>query len=308
MRTTLNEKLKGVIVPAATPFDDSGQLRLDWFEHNLRRWNTTSVRGVMVLGTNGEFRSLNDDESRSLIAAAAKTHGEKTLIVGVGRESTRLTLAFIDSVVEHVEAIDYVSVLPPHYFAKAMTPEVLREYYIEVADRSPIPILLYIAPEYANGVMIPPAVVASLADHPNIAGIKDTSTDQLTSYLLSAGGREDFSVLAGTMNTIMTGLLFGGPGGVVSAANYFPDECAHLVQMSFDGHIGEAIDAYADLQRLIKLTGGRRGVASLKACMNELGYQAGVPRRPVRPLNNDEQRAVHAALVAANKIQAVLRR
>ena len=301
----MSEKLKGVTVPAATPFDESGQLHLDWFEHNLRRWSTTNVRGVMVLGTNGEFRSLSDGESRSVVAAAARTRGDKTLIVGVGRESTHSTIEFIDSVVDYADAIDYVSVLPPHYFAKAMTPDALRDHYTEVADRSPIPVLLYVAPGYANGLVIPSTVVADLADHPNIAGIKDTSTDQLTSYMLSAGGREDFSVLAGTMNTIMTGLFFGGPGGVVSAANYFPDECAQVVQLFFEGDPEAAINAYADLQRLIKVTGGRRGIASLKACMNELGYLAGLPRRPLKPLDSQDQQAIRAALVAANKIEAV---
>lgn len=298
----MNDKLTGIVVPATTPFDDAGDLRLDWLEHNLRRWSTTSVRGVMVLGTNGEFRSVDDDEARAVVATAAANRGDKTLIVGVGRESTRLTVQFIASIAEHADAVDYVSVLPPHYFKGAMTGEVLREHYVAVADQSPIPVLLYVAPSYANGVLIPPAVVASLADHPNIAGIKDTSNDQITSYLLAAGGREDFSVLAGTMNTLMTGLLFGSPGGVVSAANFFPDECAEVVRLASEGRQAEALSAYADVQRLIKITGGRRGVASLKACMNLLGYRAGIPRAPVPPLDEDERRAVRDALVAHGKV------
>lgn len=300
----MNELLTGVIVPSVTPFDDAGDLRLDWLEHNLRRWSTTDVRGVMVLGTNGEFRSVDDDEARAVVATAAAERGDKTLIVGAGRESTRLTVRFIDSIAEHADRVDYVSVLPPHYFKGAMTGEALREHYLAVADASPIPVLLYVAPSYANGVLIPPGVVASLADHPNIAGIKDTSNDQITSYLLAAGGRDDFSVLAGTMNTIMTGLLFGSPGGVVSAANFFPDECAAVVRLAADGRQAESITAYADLQRLIKLTGGRRGVASLKATMNLLGYRAGIPRAPVRPLGDDEVRAVREALVAHGKLGA----
>lgn len=298
----MNDKLTGVLVPATTPFDDAGDLRLDWLEHNLRRWSTTNVRGIMVLGTNGEFRSVADDEARAVVATAAANRGDKTLIVGAGRESTRLTVQFIASIAEHAEAVDYVSVLPPHYFKSAMTGEALREHYLAVADESPIPVLLYVAPSYANGVLIPPPVVASLADHPNIIGIKDTSTDQITSYLLAAGGRDDFSVLAGTMSTIMTGLLFGSPGGVVSAANFFPDECADVVRLASEGRQTEALTAYADLQRLITITGGRRGVASLKACMNLLGYRAGIPRAPVRPLDEDERRAVRDALVAHGKI------
>jgi 4-hydroxy-2-oxoglutarate aldolase len=298
----MDDKLRGIVVPAVTPFDESDDLRLDWLEHNIKQWGGTAVRGVMVLGTNGEFRSLDDDEARAVVATAARARGDKTLVVGVGRESTRTTVNFIDSIGEHAGAVDYVSVLPPHYFAKQMTGDVLLAHYTEVADRSPIPVLLYVAPAYSNGVVIPPAVVATLADHPNIAGIKDTSTDKLTSYMLAAGGRDDFSVLAGTMNTIMTGLHFGGSGGVVSAANFFPDDCAGVVQLCFDGRTEEALARYAELHRLIAVTGGRRGVASLKACMNELGYRAGVPRRPVPALADGEREDLRAALVAAGKL------
>ena len=302
-RPGTTDTLTGIVVPAVTPFDESDDLRLDWLEHNMERWSGTAVRGIMVLGTNGEFRALDDDEARAVVATAAAVRGDKTLVVGVGRESTRATVRFVDSI--GGQPVDYVSVLPPHYFAAQMTGAALHAHYTEVADRSPIPVLLYVAPAYSNGVAVPPAVVAELADHPNIAGIKDTSTDKLTSYMLAAGGRDDFAVLAGTMNTIMTGLHFGGPGGVVSAANFFPDDCAEVAQLCFDGRTADALARYAELQRLIAVTGGRRGVASLKACMNELGYRAGVPRRPIPPLTSPEQQELRAALVAAGRLRNV---
>ncbi len=298
----MESKLDGIIIPAVTPFDQKGDVRLDWFGHNLSRWSNTAVRGIMVLGTNGEFRSLSDDEARSLIAAAAKRRGDKTLIAGVGRESTRLTVEFIDSIAGQVGRVDYVSVLPPHYFAKAMSPAALIEHYSQVADRSPFPVLLYVAPGYSNGLVIPPSVVSHLADHPNIVGIKDTSTDQLTAYMLAVGKRADFSVLAGTMNTIMTDLFFGGPGGVVSAANYFPNECSGIVGDFRLGRTDQALDAYRQLQRLIKITGGMSGVASLKACMNLLGYKAGIPRRPLAPLSAQGQADIRQALADAGKL------
>lgn len=298
----MNHKLAGVIVPAATPFDESGRLRLDWFEHNMHRWASTKARGVMVLGTNGEFRALDDEESISVVASAAQTKSDLSLIVGVGRESTKLTQKFIDRVAEYRAAVDYVSVLPPHYFARTLTGSELHAYYTEIADTSPIPVLMYVAPSYSNNLVIPPSVVADLADHSNIAGIKDTSNDQMTAYMMAAGGRDDFEVLAGTMNTIMTGIYFGSRGGVVSAANYFPNECAAILEKACGGQRIEAIDAYKGLQALIKATGGSRGVASVKGCMNELGYRAGVPRRPLLPLDVSGQQRVRAALAAANKI------
>lgn len=296
----MNQQLRGVIVPAATPFDESGMFRPDWFERNVERWRTTKVGGLMCLGTNGEFRSLDDKESRMVVAAAAAAAGDLTLIVGVGRESTHHTLSFIDTIAQH-DAVDYVSVLPPHYFAKAMTPQALLRYFTDVADRSPKPVLIYVAPGYANGVVVPPATVAELAGHPNIAGIKDTSNDQLTAYMLATYGRDDFSVMAGTMNTVLTMAYLGGTCCVVSASNYFPNECADVLQLALDGHRDAAIDAYAQLQILIQETGGKRGVASLKSCMNQLGYHGGIPRAPLSPLTAAEDEAIGSALRRAGK-------
>jgi len=301
----LTSKMDGVLVPAATPFDSDGALRLDWFEHNVTKWSDTDVTGLMVLGTNGEFRSLSDDESRAVVALAAELTVDRTLIVGVGRESTVLTLAFIDSLAADGAAIDFVSVLPPHYFAKSMTSHAMLNYYTEVADGSPFPVLIYVAPAYSNGVVLTPATVAALADHPNIAGIKDTSNDQLTAYSIAAGGRPDFSVLSGSMSTVLTGLFLGGTGCVVSAANYFPDECSAVVRLALAGDRERAIAAYGELQGLIQQTGGMSGVASLKACMNILGYRGGVPRLPVQPLARQEEARLLDALIAAGKVSAV---
>ena len=294
----MESKLDGIIIPAVTPFDQKGDVRLDWFEHNLSRWSNTAVREMMVLGTNGEFRSLSDDEARSLIAAAAKRRGDKTLIAGVGRTIHPIDrLEFIDSIARAGGRVDYVSVLPPHYFREGdVARRTHRALLTGCRSGVPFPVLLYVAPGYSNGLVIPPSVVSHLADNPNIVGIKDTSTDQLTAYMLAAGKRADFSVLAGTMNTIMTDLFFGGPGGVVSAANYFPNECSGIVGDFRFGRTDQALDAYRRLQRLIEITGGMSGVASLKACMNLLGYKAGFPRRPLAPLSAQGQADISSGI------------
>ncbi len=291
--------LDGIFIPAATPFDADGDLRLDWFAGNLRRWGATSVRGIMVLGTNGEFRSVNDTEARAIIDCASENIGDKTLIAGAGRESTRLTVDFIQSLTDLRGPLHYVSVLPPHYFKGAMTADALRQHYVTVADNSPFPVLIYVAPSYANGLVVPPSLVGELAEHPNIAGIKDTSTDQMTSYMLAAGGRDDFAVMAGSLNTLLTCLQFGGPGGIVSAANYFPEACARITELYASEGPDAAIAQFRALQALIKVTGGRQGVASVKACMNLLGYEAGVPRAPVRPMPGEAAESMRAHLDAA---------
>ena len=298
----MNEKLKGIIVPAVTPFDQDGNILVDHMEENFSRWTATGIRGIMVLGSNGEFKSLTDKESLEIIKYAARFRGDKTLIVGAGRESLYQTVRFIEEVSVYNQYIDYISVLTPNYFGKNLTGDDLYDYFAAVANSSSIPILLYNAPTFANGVSIPAKTLAKLADHPNIAGIKDTSKDQLTRYMVYAGGRDDFEIMAGSIGTIMTDLFFGGPGGVVSAANYFPAECAQLTDLFFKGEIGAYMYLYNELFMLVEMTGGKSGVASVKATMNLLGFQAGIPRSPVSPLSKKEEENIRQVLETHNKL------
>ncbi len=299
----MNEKLKGIIIPAATPFDERGEVSVPMMEKNYKKWGGTGIRGYMCLGSNGEFKSLTDEESLLVIRNAIRLKGEKTLIVGVGRESLHHTLQFIDRVAALGGGIDYLSVLTPSYFAGLMTDEALYGYYKAVADYSPVPILIYVAPGFANSVIVSPSVLGRLAEHPNICGVKDTSKTMMTSYMVSAGGRDDFSILSGSLGTMMTCLSFGGSGGVVSAANYFPDRCAHLTDLYFAGREKEAFAYYVRLQRVVGRTGARYGLAGLKCCMNLCGFAGGDPRLPVRPLSEEQTAGIRKLLVEKRIIE-----
>ena len=282
------KNLNGIIIPAVTPFDESGALRLDMLKDNFARWNTTGAQGIMVLGSNGEFRSLSDDEAFTVIKTASETISkEKTLIAGIGRESLYHTLAFLNRIQKEGLTIDYVSVLTPHYFKSLMTDDALVEYYAAVADASKYPVLLYCAPSFANNVCISREALKRLADHPNIAGIKDTSKDMMNTYMDAVGGRADFEVLSGSLGTIMTCLERGGKGGVVSAANYFPNACAKLCELAKEKGLKAAREYHKQLESLSALTGARASVAGVKATMNLMGYSAGVPRKPVQPCTKE---------------------
>ena len=116
-----------------------------------------------------------------------------------------------------------MSVLTPGYFKNLMTDHALIDYYQAIADFSPYPVLIYCAPGFANAVRISPEALRILADHPNIAGIKDTSPDMMSAYMDCVGGRDDFQVLAGSLNNFFLCTLRGGKGGILSAANYFAE-------------------------------------------------------------------------------------
>ena len=278
------KKLDGIFIPAVTPFDEKGVLRLDYLEKNYECWNRTKIRGYMTLGSNGEFRSLSDDEAYAVLKTASEVIAEeKVYIAGIGRESLYQTLTFLDRLMSADIKIDYVSVLTPHYFKGLMTEEALINYFSKIADESRYPVLLYCAPGFANTVCISPEALRTLADHPNIAGIKDTSKDMLKSYMEAVGGRDDFNVMSGSLGTIMTCMEMGGKGGIVSAANYFPNLCAELYELAVAKGTEAAREYHAELKALAMQTGARASIAGVKAMMNLMGYQGGFPRLPVLP-------------------------
>ncbi|MFT3983628.1 MAG: dihydrodipicolinate synthase family protein [Lachnospiraceae bacterium] len=283
----MHNKLSGIIIPAITPFDRDGSLDFEMMKGNYDKWNQTDVRGYMCLGSNGEFKSLNDEESYQVIAHAAEYHGkDKTLIAGVGRESLHHTLEFIERINREKLKLDYLSVLTPSYFAKRMTDEALVNYYVKIADYSNYPILLYCAPSFANSVCLSVDAVRELAGHPNIHGIKDTSGHMMDEYMFAFKGRTDFEVLAGSINTILNCMEQGGKGGVISVANYFPEYCTKFMGLFRKGKRTEAKSYLEKLKGAAQKTGARQSVASIKCCMNLMGYQGGYPREPMLPVDS----------------------
>lgn len=279
------KKIDGIIIPAATPFDEDGTLRIDWLKENYRIWNQSGVAGIMALGSNGEFRALNDDESFEVIKAASETISpDKVFIAGAGRESLYQTIAFLKRLAGAKLKIDYVSILTPCYFRGLMTDEALINYYTAVADASAYPVLIYCAPSFANDVKVSPAAMKVLADHPNIAGVKDTTPDQMPGYMDAVGGRDDFMVIAGKLSNIMYCLEHGGPGGIISSSNYFPNACARLIDILHKDGMDAAKEYYKKLSDLGSHTGGRASVAGMKAVMNLTGKKGGYPRKPVLPV------------------------
>jgi 4-hydroxy-2-oxoglutarate aldolase len=287
-------KLSGVFTPNETPFLNE-EVAYDKIAENVERYNQTKLKGYMPLGSNGEFRSLTDEESIKVIDVYQKyISPEKTLIAGVMRESAKATIEFIKKITD--KGVDFGTILLPHYFVKCMTEEALIKYYIIIADQSPIPIMMYNAPKFTAGLLISPHMVSVLAEHPNIAGMKDTSKEDISIYVNAVPKGTNFYVLAGTINKLYAGLKVGAIGGVVSMANYLPDMCCKLQERFHAGKIKEAkkLDVYT--RELSKNAAGKYGVAGVKAAMDLLGYFGGDPRIPLLPLNDEQKAELKAVL------------
>lgn len=287
--------VSGVFPPIATPFDERGDVDARALQSNLARWLGTGVRGVVALGSNGEAPLLDESESDAVIAAARTVvPRDRLLIAGTGRESTRATIAASQRAA--ALGADAVLVRTPSYFKPRMTRDAFVAHYTAVADAVSVPVLLYNYPA-VTGLTLTPDTVGALARHPNIAGIKETTTDaaQIAAYVDAARG-ETFTVLAGSAPGVYAALCLGAQGAILAAACIVPRACVEL----FDAVQRGAHDEARELQRRIlpiamAVTSGF-GVPGLKAALDAAGYIGGPPRAPLMAAPPDAVRTIRATL------------
>ena len=165
--------LEGVFAAVTTPFYSDERIYYRKLEANIARYSRSLLAGMLVAGSTGEAVHLDEAETRDVLrVAAAATTPEKVLIAGVGRESVGATVALAEAAAEF--RYDAVLVRPPSYYAAQLSRLAVRNYFESVADRSPLPVILYNIPKFVP-YEIPVELVAELAHHPKIIGIKDSS-------------------------------------------------------------------------------------------------------------------------------------
>ena len=269
---------EGVFPPIPTPLAE-GEVAHDKLSENIAQWNQTGLAGYVVLGSNGENVYLSEAEKRAVIATARKAiPSDKLLIVGTGRESTRLTIESTRTAADL--GADGALVVTPSYYKGQMTPEALYRHYVSLADASPIPILVYNVPKF-TGINIAPTLVARLAEYPRIVGIKDSAGNigQLIEIIRLA--TPDFEVLVGNAPTYFSALGVGAVGAVLALANVAPRECVAIKELSDQGKLDEARALHFKLMPVGRAVTGQFGIGGLKAALDLLGYYGGHPRSPL---------------------------
>src|SRR5882724_1901819 len=167
--------LHGIFPPITTPFYPDGNVYFKKLEHNVERYSKTPMAGIVVLGSTGEAVLLSDEERREVLKSArAAAAPHKVLIAGTGIESAIETLRLTEYAAEL--GYDAALVRTPHFYKRVMLPANMLAFYRTVADRSPLPVMVYNVPGF-TGYDIPAEVVVELANHPNIIGMKESGGD-----------------------------------------------------------------------------------------------------------------------------------
>ena len=288
--------LKGIYPPIVTPFLKE-DVAYHYLTKNIEKLNKSGIKGVVVLGSNGENVFLSEEEKievvQTVITSASK---EMTIIVGSGCESTRETIHLTNKMAKlgaHAALI-----VTPSYYGSKMNDESLVNYYSNVAEKSEIPILLYNVPKF-TGVNVSKEAVSTLSKHPNIIGIKDSSgnVNQLGQYLNCVDA--DFNVLVGTAGALFGALTLGCKGGVLALANIVPEKCVDIYRLVQEGKMEEARGLQLRMIPVNFAITATYGISGLKYAMDLLGYQGGEVRSPLLPTKPGEQDKIRNILLEA---------
>lgn len=289
-------KLRGIFPPLTTPFSDNGDVDLKRLRKNLERYNQTKLSGYVMNGSTGESVLLGWDEVEKLWATAREAaDSDKVMVAGTGSESTAETIRNT----KRAAALGFQAALvrTPSYYKPFMTFEAETTHFFRVADASPIPVLIYSVPIFTNYTVEAP-LVAKLATHPNIVGIKESSGNVQRMKDIVTATPKGFNAMTGSALTLSEALDAGAVGAILAIACVVPDACVDLYEASRRGETErvEQIKKQAIAPAAALVT--KFGIAGLKWAMDRVGYYGGAPRAPLLPVNESAKVELDAILAS----------
>ena len=291
----MSKKLAGIFAPVVTPFQrDTEDLDLHGFRSNLVAHLADGLAGIVLAGSTGEAALLSEEERATLVRVAREVvPSDRWLIVGTGAESTRQCVTRCRAA--QTAGADAVLVVAPHYYSSAMSAAALSAHYQRVADESPLPVLLYNITKYMH-FALPAELVAELARHQNVIGIKDSSGDlEMLKGFLKAQS-ESFSVITGSASGLQAGLEAGARGGILAASLFAAAVALEVVAALRAGEVPRAAAAQAKLKPMADVIVAKLGVPGVKAAVDHVGRTGGLPRLPLLSLSEAQRAEVVAVL------------
>jgi 4-hydroxy-2-oxoglutarate aldolase len=272
--------LSGVLLPTTTPFAGNGDLDTESLAKNLAVWNDSGISGYVVLGSTGERVNLDEREYLGVIETARRAVPETlSFIAGAGQQSTRATIKEIERAAS--AGAEAVLVITPHFYRSAITQAALMNHYQAIADTSPVPVMLYSMPDL-TGIQIDPETAASLSEHENIIGIKDSSADvaKLEETIRLVPG--EFAVMIGNGTVFREALMAGAWGGILAVGCVVPQLCLEVYRAVRAGANDRAVSLQEKLTPLARAVTKTYGIGGLKVAMEMAGYLGGAVRAPLR--------------------------
>jgi 4-hydroxy-2-oxoglutarate aldolase len=287
-------KLSGIFAPITTPFAEDGSVAYGRLRENIALYNKTGLAGYVPNGSTSESVLLRWEEVYKVWETVKDSaFAEKILIAGTGAESTAETIEHTN----RAASLGYAAALvrTPSFYKPAVNDELLAGHYLRVADAARIPVLLYSVPIYTH-ITIEPSLVARVAHHPNIAGMKDSSGNVEAVRQIVSAAPKTFQMLVGWPTTLFESLELGAVGAILALADVFPELCVEIFELSRAGERDKAQRLAQKLVAPAKMFGAQYGLSGLKYALDRQGYYGGQTRLPLLPLDDVAKREIDGML------------
>lgn len=267
---------KGCGTAIITPFNDNG-VNFDEFKKLIEFQISEGVDALIVCGTTGESSTMTLEERKQTIEFAVKTANHRVpIIAGTGGNCTKSVIDFTKWA--ETAGVDGALIVTPYY--NKTTQAGLISHYTAIANSTKLPIILYSVPS-RTGVNITPETCFELSKISNIVAIKEASGNLSQIAEIKALCRENLHVYSGNDDQIIPILSLGGLGVISVLSNVAPKYTHEMVINYLNGKIIEAQDMQLDAIYLIKALFSEVNPIPVKAALNMLGYNAGIPRLPL---------------------------
>ena len=312
--STRRPLLPGIYAPTMTFFDpETEDLDIPTIKRHAIRLAGSGLVGLVTMGSNGEAVHLSPSEKFAVTKATREALNDAgfdqvPVIVGATEGSVRGTIAAI----KEAESAggEYALILPPSYFRGLMDDEAVYNYFMEIADGSPLPIILYNYPGAVAGIDMDSDLLIRIAKHPNIAGTKFTcgNTGKLTRVALATNAKTPFSEGSGYMAfggmcdfTAQT-LISGGSGIIAGGANVMPKFCVKVWDLYTQGKREQAFELQKTLSKCDWVL-TKAAIAGTKSAIQSYFGYGGYPRQPLQRLNEVRTSSIKDGIAEVMKIE-----
>lgn len=286
-----NTVFKGMATALVTPLTENG---IDYNAFGkLIDWQIEEgINALVICGTTGECSTLTDEEHRAAIEFAVKHANKRVpIIAGTGSNDTAYAISLTKFAYE--VGADAALVVSPYY--NKATQNGLITMFTAIADASPLPIILYDVPS-RTGVSIEPKTVATLANHPNIVGLKaacgNISKIAETAHLCG----DKIDIYSGNDDQVIPIMSLGGVGCISVLSNVLPKESTLMCQKFFDGDIKGATKMQLDYIPLINALFSEVNPIPVKAAMAKMGFCEDYLRLPLTPMEENTRKNLYAQM------------
>ncbi|KAH8177318.1 dihydrodipicolinate synthetase family protein [Sarocladium implicatum] len=307
----------GIYAPTMTFFDpETEDLDIPTIKKHAERLARAGLAGLVIMGSNGEAVHCSREEKAEVVKASRESldaagFESMPIIFGATEGSVRGTLELTKMAAN--AGADYTLLLPPSYYRAQMDEEAIVKYFIEVADQSSLPIIIYNYPGAVSGIDMDSDVLIKLAEHPKIVGTKFTcgNTGKLTRVALATDAktpRKDgsgYMAFGGMCDFTVQTLVSGGSGIIAGGANVMPKLCTKVWSLYAEGKKEEAVE----LQKVLSkgdwpLT--KAAIAGTKHAIQAYYGYGGYPRRPLKRLEQARAQAIEDGTKEAMKVEMSL--